>query len=573
MASEMRDGGKMSIIGIDLGTTNSLACIYKEGAARLIPNIFGETLTPSVVSVAEDGNIYVGAVAKERLITHPEATAASFKRYMGTDKVFELSGRRFRPQELSSFILRQLKEDAERFLGEEVTEAVVSVPAYFNDNQRYATKEAGELAGLNVRRLINEPSAAALAASRLGGREEGSFLVFDFGGGTLDVSVVDYFDNVIEIVAVSGDNHLGGIDFDEKIARYFCKKYEMDYEGLTSSDRGSLLQFAEKCKRDLSSLKEVTHSIDLDGEKKITLDNVLLTKLGQDLFDRMAFVVKHVLSDSGRTVEDVDEIILVGGSSKMPSVSFFLQMAFGKVPHAAASPDEIVAIGAGIYAGIKERKEEIRDLVLTDICPFTLGINVINYADQNNSIMSPIIERNSILPTSKKGFYTNAVDYQPKIRIAVYQGEEYFCKDNIYLGELEIDVKRKKKGENSIEVCFTYDIDGILLVEVTDRESKRKEERVLTSGTSRMLEGEIGKRVEELKTYKLAPMGDARTKLVLARGERLFTQMLGERRQLISQVMGKLHEAMGTQNDQKIINCVKEAEKIFDYLEGKGDQE
>ena len=227
----------MAIIGIDLGTTNSLVCVFKEGYTALIPNSFGKTLTPSAVSVGEDGSIYVGAVAKERLVTHPEATAASFKRYMGTGKVFELSGRKFTPQELSSFVLRQLKEDAERFLGEEVTEAVISVPAYFNDNQRYATKEAGELAGLKVERLINEPSAAALTASRLDEKDEGSFLVFDFGGGTLDVSIVDYFDNVIEIIAVSGDNHLGGDDFDEKIARYFCEQYQISYNGL--SDRKS----------------------------------------------------------------------------------------------------------------------------------------------------------------------------------------------------------------------------------------------------------------------------------------------------------------------------------------------
>lgn len=563
----------MAIIGIDLGTTNSLACVYQDGAARLIRNIFGKTLTPSVVSVAEDGSIYVGAVAKERLVTHPEATAASFKRYMGTDKVFELSGRKFRPEELSSFVLRQLKEDAERFLGEEITEAVVSVPAYFNDSQRYATKEAGKLAGIKVERLVNEPSAAALTASRLSGKEEGSFLVFDFGGGTLDVSIVDYFDNVIEIIAVSGDNHLGGIDFDERIARYFCEKHLIDYEGLTPGEKASLLQYAEMCKRDLSSLREVTHTFDLNGEKKMTLDNALLAKLGQELFDRMAMVITQALNDSGRTMADIDDIILVGGSSKMPAVGFFLQTAFGKAPRAAASPDEIVALGAGIYAGIKERREEIRDLVLTDTCPFTLGINVMNYADGNNPIMSPIIERNSILPSSKKGYYTNASDYQSKMVIKVYQGEEYFCRDNVYLGELQIDIKRKKKGENRLEVCFTYDINGILLVEVTDLDKDKKEQIVLASGTSRMEPGEVAKRVEELKTYQLAPPGDGRTKLVLARGERLFVQLLGEKRQMVSGVMGKLHEAIGTQNDQKVINCVKEAEKIFDFLEGKDYQE
>lgn len=563
----------MAIIGIDLGTTNSLVCVFRDGYTVLIPNSFGKTLTPSVVSVGEDGSIYVGAVAKERLVTHPEATAASFKRYMGTSKVFELSGRQFTPQELSSFVLRQLKEDAERFLGEEVTEAVISVPAYFNDNQRYATKEAGELAGLKVERLINEPSAAALTASRLGGKDEGSFLVFDFGGGTLDVSVVDYFDNVIEIIAVSGDNYLGGDDFDEKIARYFCEQYQISYQKLTAGEKASLLQHAEECKKELSVLKEVTYTFELHGEKKVTLDNVRLAKLGQDMFDRVAQVITRVLSDSGRRMEDMDEIILVGGSSKMPVVGFFLLTAFGKEAHAAVSPDEIVGMGAGIYAGIKERKEELRDLVLTDTCPFTLGVNVVNPMDHQNPIMSPIIERNSILPSSKKSFYTNASGYQDEMVMKVYQGEGYYCKENIYLGEVRISVPRKKKGENRVEVCFTYDINGILLVEVTDLDKGTKKQAVLSSDQFRLREEELKRRVEEMKSYKLAPPGGIRTKLVLARGERLFVQSVGERRRAVESVMGKLHMAMSTQNDQMIANCLKEAEVVFDFLEGKKRQE
>ncbi len=563
----------MAVIGIDLGTTNSLACVYMDGCTRLIPNAFGKVLTPSVVSAGEDGSIYVGAVAKERLVTHPEATAASFKRYMGTGMTFGLAGQKFTPQELSSFVLRQLKADAEHFLGEEVTEAVISVPAYFNDNQRYATKEAGELAGLRVERLVNEPSAAALTASRLGGREEGCFLVFDFGGGTLDVSVVDYFDNVIEIIAVSGDNHLGGDDFDESIARYFCNMHEISYEGLKAGERASLLQFAEKCKRDLSSLKEVTGTFELCGEKKMTLDNVRLAKLGQDLFDRMALVITRVLNDSGRTIEELDEIILVGGSSRMPAVGFFLQTVFGKNPHMAASPDEIVAMGAGIYAGIKERKEEIRDLVLTDICPFTLGTSVINYVNNKNPIMSPIIERNSILPSSKRGFYTNAGAYQEKVKIGIYQGEEYYCRDNVYLGEIELEIEGKRQGENKIEVCFTYDINGILIVEVTDLDRGIKKQMVLTNDSARMEEGELQQRLEELKAYKLAAPGDIRTKLALARGERLFVQLTGEKRKMAADVMGRLHEVISMQNDQKIANCLKDAEKVFDFLEGKSPRE
>lgn len=563
----------MAVIGIDLGTTNSLGCVYLEGGARLIPNALGQVLTPSVVSVAEDGSIYVGAAAKERLVTHPEATAASFKRYMGTGKLYDLAGRRFTPQELSSFVLRQIKEDAERFLGEEVTEAVVSVPAYFNDNQRYATREAGELAGLKVERLINEPSAAALAASRLRGKAEGSFLVFDFGGGTLDVTVVDYFDNVIEVIAVSGDNCLGGDDFDREIAGHFCKLHGLSYKELTPGEKASLLQYAEKCKRNLSDRKEVISVLKLRGEREMTLDNAGLAKLGEDLLDRAGQVVSRALDDSGRTIGDIDEIVLAGGSSKMPVVGFFLRNFSGRQPCTEIEPEEIVAIGVGIYAGIKERKGKLRDLVLTDVCPFTLGIEVMNPADDKNSIMSPIIRRNSILPCSRKGFYTNAVSYHSKIRIRVYQGEEYYCRDNICLGEFVLNITRKKRGKNKIEVCFTYDINGILLVEATDPEHGREERVILTNDMYKMNEDELQRRIKELEACKLMPPGGTRTELVLARGERLFRQMSGEKRRMAADVMGNIQKAMSTQDDWKVLNCVKEAEAVFDILEGKERRE
>lgn len=334
----------MAIIGIDLGTTNSLACVCQDGRTVLIPNSLGEKLTPSAVSIDENGEICVGAVARERLVTHPEASAASFKRYMGTNKVFTLAGHSFTPQELSSFVLRQLKEDAERFLGEEVTEAVISVPAYFNDNQRYATREAGRLAGIQVERLVNEPSAAALAASRSSGEEEGSYLVFDFGGGTLDVSVVDYFANVIEIVAVSGDNRLGGDDFDEAIARSFCAHHQMDYDGLDPQRRAVLLGLSEKCKRELSEQDEAELVWEAE-EKRMPLNNLVLAGLGHGLFDRISQVIETVLRDSARSIEEIDEIVLVGGSSRMPVVSLYLQTLLKRKPDMVASPDEVVAMG------------------------------------------------------------------------------------------------------------------------------------------------------------------------------------------------------------------------------------
>lgn len=556
----------MSIIGIDLGTTNSLACICKDGKTVLIPNSLGQTLTPSVVSIDESGEIYVGAVAKERLISHPETSVASFKRYMGTDKVFTLSGQNFTPQELSSFVLRQLKEDAERFLGEEVTEAVISVPAYFNDNQRYATKEAGKLAGIYVERLVNEPSAAALTASRLSGEEEGSYLVFDFGGGTLDVSVVDYFDNIIEIIAVSGDNRLGGDDFDEVIARSFCMHHQMEYEELDSAQKASLLRLAERAKQELTSRNE-TELVWEAVNRTLPLNNLMLAGISQGIFDRISQVIANVLTDSERTIADMDEVVLVGGSSKMPVIVSYLHTLLKKKPCLIGSPDEVVAMGAGIYAGIKERKEDIRDLVLTDICPFTLGINVVNYAEKDNPIMSAVIERNSILPCSKTGFYTNSYDKQSHITIGIYQGEAYYCSDNLKLGAIEMDIIPVPAGQAHLEVCFTYDINGILEVEVTDYQMSRMKRKVLTCDSLRMSEEELNRRLEELQSYKLMPAGGIRTKLALARGERLFAQFLGERRRQVADVMEQLQKAISSRNDQQISNSIRAAEEVFDRLE------
>lgn len=556
----------MAVIGIDLGTTNSLVCVCQEGRPVLISNSLGEALTPSVVSVDENGEICVGAVAKERLISHPEATAASFKRYMGTKKVFTLAGNTFTPQELSSFVLRQLKEDAERFLGEEVTEAVISVPAYFNDNQRYATKEAGKLAGIHVERLVNEPSAAALAASRSSGEEEGSYLVFDFGGGTLDVSVVDYFDNVIEIVAINGDNRLGGDDFDEVIARSFCAHHQMDYAGLDPQRKATLLRLSERCKRELTSQDE-TELIWEAEDKRMPLNNLLLAGLSQNLFDRISQVVETALRDSGRSIEEIDEIVLAGGSSKMPVISLYLQTLLKRKPCMVASPDEVIAMGVGLYAGIKERKQDIKDLVLTDICPFTLGINVVNYADEENPIMSAVIERNSILPCSKREWYTNAYDDQEKIVVGIYQGEAFYCNDNLKLGAIEMDILPVKKGETRLEVRFSYDINGILEVEVKDRQTDQMQRRVLTSENLRLSEEELNSRLEELRTYKLMPCGGIRTKMVLARGERLFAQLLGARRQQVAMAMQQIQQAVGSRNDQQIAKCLKEAEEVFDRLE------
>lgn len=558
----------MAIIGIDLGTTNSLVSVYQNGKIELIPNSLESFLTPSVVGIDDEGAICVGAVAKERLVTHPDKTAASFKRHMGTEKIIFLGDMRFTPQELSSFVLRQLKADAEKYLGEEVTEAVISVPAYFDDNQRYATKEAGLLAGLKVERLINEPSAAALSSRQEGDEEDETYLVFDFGGGTLDVSIVDCFENVVEIIAVSGDNHLGGNDFDLLIAQHFCTTHGLQYDYLEPQNQATLLRLAEKCKQELTDKSAALLQMTInEKEYALFLTNPDLVQIFYGMFERMSCVVNRALKDSGKTMKDIDEIVLVGGSSKMTVVAYYLKTQLKKEPVVIGSPDEVVAMGAGVFAGIKERKEEIKDLLLTDICPFTLGVNVVNYSNHSKPIMSPIIERNSILPTSKRGFYTNSYDGQEQISIGIYQGESYYCDENLNLGEIDMKVKSLPEGKVMLEVCFSYDINGLLEVEIMDHNKNESKRKVLLNQRVKMTQEEIEQRLENLNTYKMQPCGGMISRLVLARGERLFAELVGEKREKAGEMMRRLEERLGAANDQEALKISREAAEFFDGLE------
>lgn len=557
------------IIGIDLGTTNSLACVYKDGKTQLIPNSLGTYLTPSVVSFEKDGEVVVGAVAKERLVTNPADTAASFKRFMGSPKTFYLAGKEFTPQELSAFVLRQLKQDAEKYLGEEVTEAVISVPAYFNNNQRAATLEAGKIAGIHVERLVNEPSAAALASSMMSEKDEQIYLVFDFGGGTLDVSVVDYFNNVIEIVAVSGDNHLGGNDFDSKIAAYFCASHNIVLEKLSSQKQATLMRLAEKAKRELTEKESTLLHMEIAGEDKaVILNNEILISCCGMLFDRIEMAVKHALRDSGFYKEDINEIILAGGSSKMPVVSYFLQSILGKKPIMMGSPDEVIAQGAGIYAGIKARKEEIRDMLLTDICPFTLGVGIHNPSSLEGHLnMSPIIERNSVLPISKTGIYTNVENMQRKIKFNIYQGESFDCAENLCLGSVTIEIAPVMAREASVKVTFSYDINGILVVDVEDNLSTNKKQAVFKSEGMNLSPKEIAEKIEALKQYQSDFSGDERDRLLLARGSRLYQELTGINRARVAEAM-KEYEYYLSINDRRAKHMLRQQiTAMFDRFE------
>lgn len=559
----------MAIIGIDLGTTNSLASVWRNGRCELIPNSFGEFLTPSVVGFDDEGNVIIGKIAKQRLVSHPDLTAASFKCFMGTKQEISLGKKVFTPPELSSFILRQLKEDAELYLGESVEEAVISVPAYFDDNGRSATKLAGELAGLKVERIVNEPSAAALAYKQ-GTDNEDMFLIFDFGGGTLDISIVDIFDSVIEIIAVAGDNHLGGDDFNRAIAEYFCKENQLNYSALPSEVKAIVLKQAELCKIALSTQPEAAMVLNYnDHVYTLALDNQKLLTVTADLFERIEKPIVKALHDASVSANEISEVILIGGSSHMLLVQKYLENLFDTEINVTISPDTAVALGVGIASGIKARNEEIKDMVLTDICPFSLGISTTNKDDFSAPFFTPIIERNTTLPASiVKRFYTSHDD-QRTISIGIAQGEKMYFKQNLFLDEIELSVTPAPEGERSVDVRFSYDINGILQVDVTNNETGKIISKTIVNN-NRLSESEVKSKLEQLEKLKIHPRDLDKNKLLIARAESLYEESIGDLREIIRFQLERFNNALSIQDSRKIRKTTESFSRFLDSIENGG---
>lgn len=559
----------MAIIGIDLGTTNSLASVWRNGRCELIPNSFGEFLTPSVVGFDDEDNVIIGKIAKQRLVSHPDLTAASFKCFMGTKQEISLGKKVFTPPELSSFILRQLKEDAELYLGEPVEEAVISVPAYFDDNGRSATKLAGELAGLKVERIINEPSAAALAYKQ-GTDDEDMFLIFDFGGGTLDISIVDIFDSVIEIIAVAGDNHLGGDDFNRAIAEYFCKENQLNYSALPSEVKAIVLKQAELCKIALSTQPEAAMVLNYNNHVyTLALDNQKLLTVTADLFERIEKPIVKALHDASVSANEISEVILIGGSSHMLLVQKYLENLFDTQINVTISPDTAVALGVGIASGIKVRNEEIKDMVLTDICPFSLGISTTNKDDFSAPFFTPIIERNTTLPASiVKRFYTSHDD-QRTISIGIAQGEKMYFKQNLFLDEIELSVTPAPEGERSVDVRFSYDINGILQVDVTNNETGKIISKTIVNN-NRLSENEVKSKLEQLEKLKIHPRDLDENKLLIARAESLYEESIGDLREIIRLQLERFNNALSIQDTRKIRKTTESFSRFLDSIENGG---
>lgn len=561
------------IIGIDLGTTNSLAAYFTEEGPVIIPNRLGKRLTPSVVSIDEESNVYVGDSALERSFLYPGSAASVFKRDMGSKKVFKLSDKTFLAEELSSFVLRALKEDAEAYLGEEVTEAVISVPAYFNDARRRATKRAGEMAGLKVERIISEPTAAAIAYGLYQNREHARFLVFDLGGGTFDVSILELYDTILEVRAVAGDNYLGGEDFTAVLEELFFEKHqELDRLTLDEKTLRHIHKQAELCK--LGFTESRTSAMHCRVGEEILDFEVDLSKYeaaSEELLERIRKPVKRSLSDAHIRLSDIDKVVLVGGATKSPIIRRFVSRLFKMLPDTNVNPDEAVALGAAIQGAMKERRESIKEVILTDVCPFTLGTEVVREWEKGrfeNGVFCPIIERNTVIPASRTERLYTAHDGQTQIRVHVLQGESRFAANNLSLGELLIDVPEGKAGEEAVDVTYTYDINSILEVEVKVVSSGKVVKQVFKGSEVDMTEEEIKERFETLSYLKIHPRDREENKYLLLRGERIYEESIGEKRKYVEAALHKYEKALGTYDN----GVIEEAKREFkEFLEEIGD--
>ncbi len=555
------------IIGIDLGTTNSLAACFTQNGPQIIPNRLGKPLTPSAVSVDEEGTVYVGESALERRMLYPDTVAAAFKRSMGSDREFRLGKQKFKAEELSSFVLRALKEDAEAYLGEPVTEAVISVPAYFDDKRRKATKRAGELAGLKVERIISEPTAAAVAYGLYEKQKNARFLVFDLGGGTFDVSILELYGTILEVRAVAGDNYLGGEDFTETLEKLFLKKCSLTGNDLSGKERSRLYREAERCKRLFNDASSVEMEIHRDGEEgaaqtaQITRQEY--AQACEPLLEKIRQPVKRSLSDARLKLSDIDVIVLVGGATRMQIVREFIIRLFRKFPDTNINPDEAVALGAAVQAAMKERKSEVKEVILTDVCPFTLGTDVVvslGNGAQEAGHFCPIIERNTVIPASRTERFYTARDGQERISIKVLQGESRFAENNLYLGELELEVPKGPAGKESVDVTYTYDINSILEVEVTVVSTGETKKAIIKGEESELTDEQIAARMEELSYLKIQPRDREENKLVLLQAERAYEELLGEERRKMEWQIQRFEEAL-KDGDRDRIRTEREALK------------
>ena len=538
-------------IGIDLGTTNSVVAVMEGGKPTVIANAEGSRTTPSILGFSKTGEKLVGQLAKRQAILNPDKTIASIKRHMGDDYKVNIDGKDYTPQEISAMILRKLADDASAYLGEKVTSAVITVPAYFNDAQRQATKDAGKIAGLDVLRIVNEPTAAALAYGLEKEKAE-KVLVFDLGGGTFDVSILEIGDGVHEVLSTSGDTHLGGDDFDQKIMDWICEEFKKQ-EGIDLKGDKQAMQrvkeAAEKAKCELSSVMETNINLpfitaDANGPKHLDLNltRAKFEDLSRDLLNRCKTPVENALKDAGISKSDINEVVLVGGSTRIPAVQQLVKEYTGKEPNQSVNPDEVVAVGAAVQAGVLAG--EVKDIVLLDVTPLTLGIETLG------GVMTPLVPRNTTIPVSKSQVFSTAENNQTAVDIHVLQGERPMAKDNKSLGMFRLDgIPPAMRGLPQIEVTFDIDANGIVNVSAKDK-ATNKEQKITITNSSNLSEADIDKMVKEAE----ANAAEDKKKKEEAEIKNNATSLIGSADRIVKDFEGKIDEA-----DKKKLDEQKEA--------------
>ena len=559
------------IFGIDLGTSNSLIAWLKDGIPTAIANVHGSVLTPSAVSVDGDGSLLVGATARERLVTHPKRSAASFKRLMGSGQKLTLAGASYRPEDLSALVLRALKADAEQATGEKVEEVIISVPAYFNDQQRKATRLAGELAGLKVLRLVNEPTAAALFHGIHERDTDSTFLIIDLGGGTFDVSILERFSGVMEVRATGGDSFLGGDDFTEAMLQLLARKAALDDKALADPQRrGALLFAAESAKRALAAGPSCEVDLQGLGLGTLTLVQAEFDKACEPLLERLRAPIERALRDARLRVADLDEIALVGGASRMPMVRRLVAQLFGRLPARHLDPDHTIALGVAVCAGLASRDEAFEEMVLTDVCPHTLGIRISESegrGERNDDVFLPIIERNTVVPASRVKTVQTVADNQATLAVHIFQGESRRCSQNIELGDVELKVPPMKAGEVKVDVRYTYDVNGILDVDIAVADHGIERNLVIRKLAGDVSDEDIARRRIELAALKVHPRDQDQNRLVLARANRLYEQLLGDEREQVGRWLGQFEAALSRQDGHEIGEARKQFAAALDTLE------
>jgi molecular chaperone HscC len=563
------------IIGIDLGTTNSLAAIWRNGAPSLVANALGGVLTPSAVSIDASGAVITGTAARERLLTHPDRTAASFKRAMGTDRMFQLGGKRFRPEELSALVLMSLRADAERALGESITEAVITVPAYFGEAQRQATKTAGQMAGLRVERLLNEPTAAALAYGLADPTAQARTMVLDLGGGTFDVSILEMFEGVMEVRASAGDVFLGGQDFAEVIAALFIEKVGRGAGipplGQRHAAHAAVMRAAEIAKRGLTDAEAHEMAAVHEGATlRCTVTREDLEQAADPLLRRLRAPIERALRDARLDPDKIDHLVLAGGATRMPAFRRLVARLFQRLPITPINPDEVVALGAAVQAGLKMRDAALDDVVMTDVSPFTLGVETAAQRDGAivaTGLFSPVIERNTVIPASRAITLGTLQRNQRRVEVKIFQGEARLVAENALLGALSVSMPPGDAGTQQLEVRLTYDPSGLLEIDATVVSTGQAYHKLIEGRPGTMAPEDVKKRRAALQALKVHPRDQAENQAMLSRLERLYEERLGAERAYVATLIDEFRLILRRQDMGEIAQARVQLAQVLSQID------